>query len=403
MPNSDLKPMRNFLFTSVVLFLASALAFQTAGAADKKIVLIAGETSHGPGDHEFRAGCLLLKKCLDQTPGVKAEMFDNGWPKDNAAFEGADAVLIYADGGERHPGFQGDHAQIIASLIKKGVGLGCAHYGVEVPKGEPGRAMQEWIGGYYEHLYSVNPMWKPEFSSFPDHPVTRGVKPFALVDEWYFNMRFVEPSKNLTPILVAKPSDQVRKSPYVYPAGPYEHIIAASGRPETMMWVLEGADGGRGFGFTGGHKHVNWSNDNFRKVVLNALLWIAKAEVPSNGVQSTVTPEEITQNLDSKPNPPPFNITGKWAVAVETSAGSGKPSFNFIHAGGNLLGTYKGRFGEAELSGSVKTNEVKWSFPVEINGQQMTNLYKGEIQNANSMKGTVNLGEYEGTWTAQKQ
>src|SRR6478672_1405881 len=119
--------MRTFLSTGVVLFVASSLAFQTAVAADKKIVLIAGKTSHGPGDHEFRAGCLLLKKCLDQTPGVKVEMYDNGWPKNNAAFEGADAVLIYADGGEGHPAFQGDHEQIIAGLIKKGVGLGCAH------------------------------------------------------------------------------------------------------------------------------------------------------------------------------------------------------------------------------------------------------------------------------------
>ena len=59
-------------------------------------------------------------------------------------------------------------------------------------------------------------------------------------------------------------------------------------------------NGGRGFGFTGGHKHQNWGNDNYRKAVLNGLLWIAKAKVPKNGVPSTVTAEELKQNLDPK-------------------------------------------------------------------------------------------------------
>jgi len=67
------------------------------------------------------------------------------------------------------------------------------------------------------------------------------------------------------------------------------------------MWVSERPDGGRGFGFTGGHRHVNWGNENFRKVVLNALLWIAKAEVPAQGVASEISDDEVKQNLDPKP------------------------------------------------------------------------------------------------------
>jgi hypothetical protein len=184
--------------------------------------------------------------------------------------------------------------------VKNGVGLGFAHYGVEIPSTNGGPEFVEWIGGYYEHLYSINPMWTPEFNSFPDHPVTRGVKPFSVLDEWYFNMRFRPDMKGITPILVAKPSDKVREGPYVYPAGPYKHIIENKAREETMLWVYERPDGGRGFGFTGGHRHVNWGNENFRKVVLNALLWIAKAEVPANGVECAVTSDELKQNLDPK-------------------------------------------------------------------------------------------------------
>jgi hypothetical protein len=270
-------------------------------AADKKIVLIAGKQSHGPGDHEFRAGSLLLQKCLNQVAGINSVVISNGWPADVSAFDGAAAILIYADGGGGHPAIQGKRLKFIDDLAKKGVGIGCAHYGVEVPKGDPGNAMINWIGGYYEHSFSCNPMWSPEFKRFPNHPVTRGVKPFSVLDEWYFNMRFRPEMKGVTPILVAKCPDDVRDGPYVYPKGPYPHIIEASGRDEVMMWVSERPDGGRAFGFTGGHRHVNWGDDNFRKVVLNALLWIAKAEVPAQGVASEVTGDELKQNLDPKP------------------------------------------------------------------------------------------------------
>ena len=108
----------------------------------------------------------------------------------SAALDTADAVLIYADGGKGHPAIQGDRMKVIDALAAKGVGLGFAHYGVEVPAGPPGDAMHRWVGGYYEHLFSVNPMWKPPFEKFPAHPVTRGVGPFATHDEWYFNMRW---------------------------------------------------------------------------------------------------------------------------------------------------------------------------------------------------------------------
>ena len=295
-----MKPLKTLAF----LLVAAALALPFgAWAADKKVVIVAGKPSHPPGMHEFRAGSLLLQQCLAQTPGVKVEVYANGWPESAAAFDGAAAVIIYADGGAKNPAVIENHKQILGELAKKGVGLGFMHYGVEVPADNGGAEFKQWIGGYYENAYSCNPMWSPDFQKFPVHPVTRGVKPFGNLDEWYINMRWADNEKAITPILSAPPSDQVRAGPYVSPKGPYQHIVAASGRSETMMWVFERPDGGRGFGFTGGHTHANWGNDNQRKVVLNALLWVAKVEVPKNGVESKVTPEQLAANLDPKPAP----------------------------------------------------------------------------------------------------
>ena len=61
-----------------------------------------------------------------------------------------------------------------------------------------------------ESGFSTNPHWTAEIKSLPDHPITRGVKPFAVRDEWYFNIRFRPDMKNVTPILVAKPDERLR-------------------------------------------------------------------------------------------------------------------------------------------------------------------------------------------------
>jgi hypothetical protein len=82
--------------------------------------------------------------------------------------------------------------ETIGGLMKKGVGLACLHYGVEPTKEKGQPEFVEWIGGAFEINWSVNPHWDADFKSLPDHPITRGVKPFQMRDEWYFNMRFRE-------------------------------------------------------------------------------------------------------------------------------------------------------------------------------------------------------------------
>jgi hypothetical protein len=300
------------------LFLVALLAGtgQAQTLRPKKLVIVAGKPSHPARMHEFNAGVQLLAKCLREgAPALKTEIVLNGWPKDEKVFEGADAVVFYMDGGAKHEAVQEGRRrlELIDSWAKKGVGIGCMHYGVEVVPDQAGQEFQRWIGGHYEHMFSCNPMWEPAFAAFPEHPITRGVKPFQIKDEWYINMRFVggltgnKPAEvaglKFTPILVAAPSDAVRNGPYVYPKGPYAHIQAEKGRAECMLWAVERPDGGRGFGFTGGHYHDNWGNDDFRKTILNALLWVAKTDVPAGGVESKVSKADLDANLDPKPAP----------------------------------------------------------------------------------------------------
>src|SRR4051812_38272476 len=281
---------------------AAATLALACSAAEKKIVFIAGPPSHGPGEHEHRAGCLLLKSCLDSVPGVTSTVYSNGWPANaDEALAGADSIVVYSDGGPGHPLLRDDHLQKIDALVKKGTGLVCLHYATEPTLEKGQKEFLDWIGGAFEANWSVNPHWNAAFKTLPQHPIARGVNPFTILDEWYFHIRFPEGMKGVTPILSAVPD----ASTMTRPDGPHEgnpamRAAVKAGEPQTVAWAHERPDGTRGFGFTGGHFHKNWGNDDFRKTVLNAILWTAKMEIPADGLQSKVTEEQLDQNLDPK-------------------------------------------------------------------------------------------------------
>src|ERR1700722_9174086 len=121
--------MKIIIFPFLLFIIAFSFTTPTAHAADpKKIILVAGKPSHGPGEHEFNAGVLLLKGCLDKFPGVEVTAFTTGWPADPNAFSGADAIVLYMDGGDNHPAIQDDHLAQLSAALKHGAGLACLHY-----------------------------------------------------------------------------------------------------------------------------------------------------------------------------------------------------------------------------------------------------------------------------------
>jgi type 1 glutamine amidotransferase len=277
------KPFIRYALPAVMLAVLVFASLGTAAAQKStKIVLIAGRPSHGPGDHEFNAGTMLLMECLKKVKGVEPVMVRGGWPQDESVFEGAKSVVFYMDGGSGHPMIQSkERMALMKRLMEKGVGLVCLHYAVEFPKGEFGDQLLDWLGGYYETGYSTNPHNDVLMRPKEKHPVTRGVEPFLALDEWYYRIRFRTGDPRVTPILTTM---LPKNNPTL----------------ETCGWATERADGGRAFGFTGGHVHKNWGINDFRKLILNAILWTAKMEVPKDGVQSEVTAEQLAANLDPK-------------------------------------------------------------------------------------------------------
>jgi len=267
----------------------------------KKIVFLAGRASHGFGAHDHLAGChLLANKLKEAKPAYETVVVKDGWPTDEKVLEGANAIVIYCDGGANHPALP--HVDLLGRLSSKGTGIGCIHYAVEVPEETGGPHWLKWIGGYFEINWSVNPHWEARFESLPSHPVASGVKPFAANDEWYYNMRFREGMKGVTPILTAVPPDSTRQGrDDAHGGNPTVRAAVGKNQKEHVLWVSENENRSRGFGTTGGHVHWNWAQDDWRKTVLNSIVWIAKGEVPKGGVESkTPTVADMLENHDEK-------------------------------------------------------------------------------------------------------
>ena len=266
---------------------------------NKKVVFISGKPSHGRMKHEHRAGNMILAKRLNEAglPVEAVVLEDIGYPKDESVLEDASTIVIFCTGHGGH--VLNPKLKEFDALMKKGIGVIMIHWATEAVSGAPGDKFLEWMGGFCDLNWSVNPHWKPNFKP-RKHPIWNGVQPFSVDDEWYYHMRFVEDRTGLTPILSDVPSMETLKRPDGMRSGnPSVRKAVANGESQHVAWAYERPQGGRGFGFTGGHNHVSWQDDNYRKIMLNAILWTAGMEVPENGVDS-LSPDdaEIESNLD---------------------------------------------------------------------------------------------------------
>jgi len=291
------------LFRTAITLLLLALTVAHSAAAEaadarKKIVLVAGKKSHGPEGnriHDYPWSVKLLKVLLDRSnihDKVRVEMHFDGWPKDERTLDDADTIMIISDGKDGDAYEEAPHlasperVAIMDRLTQHGCGLITFHFSTFAPEKFREQVLR-WNGGYFQWETNGKKQWYSAITTLntevtlhsSDHAVARGVKPFRLNEEFYYNLRFA-PGDAVIPLLA---------------------VPALPGREPDGRWVAwarQRADGGRGFGTTCGHFYDNWKNDDFRKLVLNAIAWTARIEVPPGGVESPyIEREEITSAL----------------------------------------------------------------------------------------------------------
>jgi len=298
MKNFTLKIIKTLLL--VLISVGTITAQKTNGK--KKIVLLAGAKSHPADFHEYIKTVRLIKVMLDNSnvKNLETEIHYNGWPENESTLEDADLILNLSDG---YDGIEGtpfapvafrtpERMKLIERLMKRGCGFITMHFSTFI-RDKEGKQVLDWVGGYfdwqgdtgeknwYSSIKTISAAIKRE--SLGEHPITNGVEPFSLKEEFYYNIRFKENDKRLKPILTISELETEQENGKV------------------VAWAVERENGGRGFGTTMGHYYDNWENENYRKLLLNSIVWTAGAKVPKMGVKSRFYDDkEVTQNLFGK-------------------------------------------------------------------------------------------------------
>lgn len=249
-----------------------------------KIVLVAGSNVYKSGEHEYVAGCAVLRDLLQQTPGVYPVLALD-WPKKPETLAGAKSVVFLFDGGDKHQLLAADRMAQVRKLADEGVGLVGLHQFVDVPK-DLGERMRDLMGAAWEKGHSQRAHWVHKYAAFAEHPTSRGVTPFEIDDGYLFKLRFVPEMRGVTPLLRT-----------VSPKAASQELNDEA----IVAWLYERPNGGRSFTFTGTHLHASLAEEGYRRFLVNSILWTAGAEIPKSGAPVSQTSEGLNKYLKSVP------------------------------------------------------------------------------------------------------
>ena len=259
---------------------------QKSPSLEKKVVLIGGKKSHGKGEHDFPNGIPLIAAWLKASPAFASTdvlAYTTGWPADPAALDGASAIVLYFDGvGEKPvPLLDPERIKHMQKLVDAGTGLITIHQASTVPPGNTTIPLVDWLGAKRNGMYDRTTERVTISPVSQDHPISFGVGEFTVKDEWYPTLLFAE--RNVTPILrgavTPKYGNKARQASDPPQKG--EHVLA---------WAYERPNGGRSFGYTGGHYLKSLDDPAVRKMIINAIAWTSHINVPATGIH---TPEPI--------------------------------------------------------------------------------------------------------------
>jgi len=258
--------------------------------ADRRIVLIGGSGSEGPGRHAYAEGVQRLASMLRESPqgrGAEIVVYGQGWPEDPAALRDASTVVLYFDGLDRHPLRDAAHREQLRELVRQGVGLVALHQASTVPADDASLDLRAWLGAERVGMFDRTTETATVSPADAAHPTIRGVDAFTYRDEFYPTLRFA--ASGVRPVLRSTLHAQYRDG---------ADVVEDRAETVTVGWAYERPDGGRSFGYSGAHFLAALEQPMLRRVLLNAILWTAGIEVPDDGAQSpapaTPAPPAVT-------------------------------------------------------------------------------------------------------------
>ena len=107
-----------------------------------------------------------------------------------------------------------------------------------------------------------------------------GIAPVEVHDEFYYALKQPPQVERLVPLIRVSLDD-------------FDHTVA---------WAWERPDHGRSFGFSGLHYHDNWKRVEYRRLVLQGVLWSVGQPIPVEGLNVDVTEADLV--LEPRPVTP---------------------------------------------------------------------------------------------------
>ncbi len=245
---------------ATLLVCSLAPAFLSA-AEPTKVLLVGHKPDHPPGTHTYLPTARMLAAQLEKHPGVQAVVSD-GWPTDPKVLQGVNVLVLYSSSGAELLLLDKPYRPQVEKLLDGGAGLVTIHWATAVRKANLDRlgpTWQKYLGGYWISNVGLA-MGRSELRQLePQHPICRGWKPFTVYDEYYLN-----PTLGRAKPLLA---------------------VQVKGKPLVVAWYYVRPDGARSFATTLGHFGRNFDIPQFRRMVLNGILWAAGREVPAEGAK----------------------------------------------------------------------------------------------------------------------
>lgn len=246
------------------LFIGAAYCTAAEPGRPTRLLLISQEPDGHPWNtHEFRAGVRILERLLTAKENVETTTVDSEKNADEipARIDAADGVVLFVSQGGMWVGSNPERLAAFQRLAARGGGITVLHWAVGAKDAkyiEVGRSLWGGVHGGPDRKYVVETQ---TLTPNPDHPITAGLKPITIRDEWYHRLKFAnEPP--VTPLWTA----------------------TINGEPEVVSWAWERPDGGRSFGFVGLHFHENWADETYRRFVSRGILWTVGLEEPQSGL-----------------------------------------------------------------------------------------------------------------------
>ena len=294
----------NLIFRSALLsLLLIGIIYGTAEAAPKRLLLVSqGPDGHLPGTHEYVAGQKVIAELLAQVPGleVTTSFADAQWVEGPELLAKCDGVVLFLSEGGKWMNADPRRKDSLIRLAERGGGISGLHWAVGTKEAENIDICLKLLGACHggpDRKYKV--FATDVHVAAKDHPATKGIKDFRIHDEFYYRLKRNKEETGFTTLLA----------------------VNVDGGTETVSWVWDRPDGGRSFGFTGGHYLDNWRRDEYQRLFAQGILWTMKIDPPTKDFPGPLAPEEplrlVTGKIMEKGQPVAARVyiqgdSGRW-------------------------------------------------------------------------------------------